>query len=144
MSNLGEWDEDTGEALTPPVQDNPPAEPVLQFQTVDEFVRDFLCPMYRRNVGQQGRAQLRWSAKWWESAEAIMRLEALWRSWEHLRQDPALGISVWFRDHADIHMAALMSPEGPWRDSEDTARASDPLPYEPPPEGLFVPYDEDD
>ncbi|WP_216666160.1 DUF4913 domain-containing protein [Actinomyces faecalis] len=27
------------------------------------------------------------------------------RSWEHPRQDPATGMSVWLRDHADHHMA---------------------------------------
>ncbi|MEJ7784942.1 MAG: DUF4913 domain-containing protein [Solirubrobacteraceae bacterium] len=35
----------------------------------------------------------------------MSRLEALWRSWEYLRLDGNLGISVWMRDHLDHHMA---------------------------------------
>lgn len=111
--------------------------PPLYFGSVDEFVREFICPIFRRNVGEEGRADYRWSARWWESAEAITRLEAIWRAWEHLRLDPATGISVWLRDHADHHLSILMSPTGPFARSKDTARPEEPLPYEPPPAGLF-------
>ena len=37
-----------------------------------------------------------------------MRRDALWRSWEHLRQDPATGISVWLKDHCDYDMTVLL------------------------------------
>src|SRR3954463_7458930 len=47
---------------------------------------------------------------WWRRPEAVIRLEAVWRSFEALRQAPATGISVWLRDHADVHMAQLTSP----------------------------------
>ena len=132
MTGLGEWDDD-------PAAD-PPADPApsLYYGSVDEFVREYVCKMFRRNVGETGRADYRWSARWWESAEAITRLEALWRSWEHLRLDPATGMSVWLRDHADHHLGVLMSPSGPWSTSRDTAGPGQPLPYEPPPPGLFT------
>lgn len=131
MSSLGEWDDD----VTPePEQD---ATPTLYFKNVDEFVREFICPTFRRHVGEEGRADLRWRARWWDSAEAIIRLEALWRSWEQLRLDPATGTSVWLRDHADPHLSVLMSPMGPWKTSKDTATVDEPLPYEAPPDGLF-------
>lgn len=124
---------------------SPPAEPevveddvpTLYYGSVDEFVREFICPVFRRNVGEEGRADYRWSARWWESAEAITRLEALWRAWEHLRMDPSTGISVWLRDHADHHLGVLMSATGPWARSKDTAGPHEPLPYEAPPAGLF-------
>ncbi len=124
---------------------NPPPEaeastedaPVLYYGSVDEFVREFVCPIFRRNVGEEGRADYRWSARWWESAEAIARLEAMWRAWEHLRMDASTGTSVWLRDHADHHLGVLMSPTGPWALSKDTAGPGEPLPYEAPPEGLF-------
>ncbi len=70
----------------------------------------------------------------------MIRLEALWRAWEHLRQDPATGMSVWWRDHPNHHMTVLMSPEGPFADAEgDTNqnKAGEPLPYVEPPEGMF-------
>ena len=115
----------------------PPPEPGLRYRTVDEFVRNLVIPVFRRNVGP--RAENRWSARWWESAEAIMRLEAMWRAWEALRNDPATGISHWLRDHADHHMAVLLSPTGPFARSQDEAKTTDPLPYTPPPDGLFPP-----
>ena len=107
--------------LNPPAEAEASAEdaPVLYYGSVDEFVREFVCPIFRRNVGEEGRADYRWSARWWESAEAIT------------------GTSVWLRDHADHHLGVLMSPTGPWALSKDTAGPDEPLPYEPPPPDLF-------
>ena len=119
--------------FTPPTPETPPQ---MYYPTVDDFVREFLCQTFRRPVGPG--SPLRWSARWWESAEAIIRLDAIWRAWEALRLDPATGMSVWVKDHADYHLAVLMSPTGPFRNSEDTAKITEPLPYEPPPAGLFV------
>jgi hypothetical protein len=36
----------------------------------------------------------RWCARWWEHAEAISRLEAPWKVFETLRQDPGTGAAV--------------------------------------------------
>lgn len=113
-------------------------EPELYYGSVDEFVREYLIGAYRRRVDGQNRL---WAARWWEYDEAVIRLDALWRAWEHLRQDPTTGMSVWWRDHADHHMGVLLSPEGPFAGSESEAdrnRKGQPLPYEAPPEGLFV------
>lgn len=123
--------------LNPPTEASAEDAPVLYYGSVDEFVREFVCPVFRRNVGEEGRADYRWSARWWESAEAIARLEAMWRSWEHLRMDASTGTSVWLRDHADHHLGVLMSPTGPWALSKDTAGPGEPLPYEAPPKDLF-------
>lgn len=131
MSDLGEWDDVADEAAA----DVDPPAPRLYFGSVDEFVREMIVPVFRREVNSRG--ELRWSARWWESAEAVIRLEALWRSWEHLRLDPALGMSVWLRDHLDPHLAVLMSPAGPFGVTSGAAGAGSPLPYEPPPPGLF-------
>ena len=138
-TGLGEWDDDQPvyDLGSTAAVDDGAAEPRLYYGSVDEFVREFVCPVFRRNVGEEGRADYRWSARWWESAEAITRLEAMWRSWEHLRLDPATGMSVWLRDHADPHLAVLMSPTGPWARSTDKAGPNEPLPYDPPPQGLF-------
>ncbi|BEH02802.1 hypothetical protein brsh051_20830 [Brooklawnia propionicigenes] len=111
--------------------------PELYFGSTDEFVREFVCPVFRRTVGEAGRAEYRWSARWWESAEAVIRLEAMWRSWEQARLDPATGISTWLRDHADYHLSVLMSPTGPFASSRDTATVNGHLPYTAPPPGLF-------
>ncbi|PYF96368.1 protein of unknown function [Georgenia satyanarayanai] len=111
----------------------------LYYGSVDEFVREYLRHVYRRRIDGRHRV---WAARWWEHDEAIIRLEALWRAWEHLRRDPATGMSVWWRDHADHHMAMLMSPDGPFSAvdpdaKENHTRKGEPLPYQPPPAGLF-------
>ncbi len=94
--------------------------------------REFVCHVYRRNVGDRPEH------RWWESPEAIIRVEAMWRSWEALRLNPATGISDWLRDHADHHMTILLHPTGPFARSTDTAKTTEPLPCEPPPDGLFT------
>ncbi|MDU0328476.1 DUF4913 domain-containing protein [Microbacterium sp. KSW2-21] len=115
-------------------------EPELYFGSVDEFVRGYLLPNYRRRVDGQ---RVVWAAEWWRYAEAVARLDALWRAWEHLRQDAQTGMSVWFRDHAEHHMSILLSPEGPFAsagegtDRQNTNEKGQPLPYIAPPEGLF-------
>lgn len=117
------------------VEEKPPE---LLYGSVDEFVRKYLRHVYRRATSDQRV----WPARWWEYDEAVIRLEALWRAWEHLRLDPSTGMSVWWRDHADHHMAVLMDPEGPFAaanhyDDVNEADKGGPLPYEAPPAGLF-------
>ncbi|MBD8537120.1 DUF4913 domain-containing protein [Plantibacter sp. CFBP 13570] len=114
--------------------DEPPKETL--YASVDEFVRKSLNDLYRRPVGS---AQL-WAPNWWAYPEALSRLEALWRAWEHLRLDGATGMSVWWKDHADHHMSVLMSPSGPFGDVHNVrTNPNEPLPYAAPPEGLFPP-----
>ncbi len=113
--------------------------PRLYFGSTDEFVRDYLCDVYRRRIDGEPRL---WAGAWWMYAEAVIRLEALWRAWESLRLDPSTGMSVWWRDHADHHMPMLMDPNGAFAslDRDDPANRNSkgaPLPYVAPPEGLF-------
>lgn len=131
-ATLAELEPDDADVQEPELESAPPA---LYYGSVDEFVRDFLVPVFSRQVGD--RAARRWSAEWWRNPEAIVRLEALWRSWEHLRLDPATGMSVWLRDHADHHLGVLWDTEGPFAKSTNQARPGQPLPYTAPPEGLF-------
>ena len=150
--DVGEWDDvdDPGiEATTVDVDDEPgqaadgaPAlieepPPPLYYGSVDEFVREYLRHVYKRRIDGRHRC---WAAEWWRYDEAVIRLEALWRSWEHLRQDAATGMSVWWRDHADHHMPALFDPEGPFagvEGDENTCKRGEPLPYTAPPAGMF-------
>jgi len=133
-----EWDDvdlDDGPADT----DEDTAEEALEpyFPDVEAFVREFLAPTYRRSLEGSHRV---WCAEWWRHAEAINRLESLWRAWEHLRLDPATGMSIWWRDHADHHMPALLAPDGPFKgcgsDRGHQPRAA-PLPAVAAPLGLF-------
>jgi hypothetical protein len=72
---------------------------------VDEFARP----------GQQ----IRWCARWWDHPEAVLRLDAMWRTWEAAALDPVRGIAVWIRDYLDPNLAVLFSPAGPFADCGD-------------------------
>ncbi|MDQ4490781.1 DUF4913 domain-containing protein [Sinomonas sp. ASV486] len=133
---LGEWDDE----FTGPAEDAGGAEgaPQLFYPDVARFVGEHLAFVYRRHINPGGGTT--WCPQWWKHAEAISRLEALWRAWEHLRLDGTTGMSTWYRDHADHHMAVLLNTDGPFKGCtpEDGHRTRlTPLPCEEPPAGLF-------
>jgi hypothetical protein len=114
-------------------------EPRPVYGSLNDFVRDYLRVVYAREIDGERRV---WAAQWWNYPEGSVRLMALWRAWELLRRDPATGLSVWLRDHADHHMPILMSPEGPFssakvRESQNKCGRGQPLPHEDAPDGLL-------
>lgn len=129
-------DEDWGAPVEQPAAE-PPA---LVYPTVEVWFDQWLRHVYARHIDGRHRV---WAAAWWKSMEAQVRLEALWRAWEHLRLDASTGMSVWFRDHADVHMRLLMDPnESPFAGADQEAPANknkkgEPLPHVPAPEGYF-------
>lgn len=105
------------------------------FVTVADWVAGYLLPRYRRS------RQQRWCPVWWEHAEAVDRLDALWQSWEALRSEGPTGLAVWWRDFADHHLHVLTDPElGPFH-ACDTDRGGHRVPpqfrSDPPPPDLF-------
>lgn len=86
----------------------PVPEPV--YDCVDDWVRDFYLPTFIRPVG----GDIRWCAEWQRHTEAILRFEAMWRSWEVLRLDGGLGLSTWLVNHLDPNAAMLLSRTGPF------------------------------
>lgn len=114
-----------------------PVGPALYFPTLDRFVSEYLALVYRRDLKT---ASMRWCPEWFKHAEAIARLEAIWRAWELLRLDPGEGASNWWLVHCDPHMRVLMSETGPFRNCRDSKHAEErslPLPVEKPPAGIF-------
>jgi hypothetical protein len=87
-----------------------PARPSPRYATLDEWVEEYFAPTFGRLVG----GELRWCAQWQQHAEAITRLEALWRSWEALRLDPALGMATWLGHHLDQQLPILLGRQGPF------------------------------
>ena len=88
-----------------------PDEPIVPFfGSLLEFVVEHFGPVYARNTSPT----VRWCASWWDHAEAIYRLEALWRSWELYRLEPRLGIASWLREFLDPQLRELTSPTGPF------------------------------
>lgn len=154
MNAIGEWDDPQPapppanpvvptnsnpepEQTNPPDKEEPTADaPPMYYRTLELFVRDFVTPVFRRRVGERG--EYRWSAQWWNNAEAMVRLDAMWRSFEHLRQENGTGMGTWLREHADPQLNALMSPDGPFKYSQDANGPGDPLPYDRPPPDLFA------
>lgn len=113
--------------------------PELLFASVDEWVRRYWRFAYRRRVSGKGSGTGRWSARWWENDEATQRLTVLWRGWEAARQDPGLGTSTWWINHADPHMNVLLSHDGPFAGAQDENLPGEPLPYKRPHPALFGP-----
>jgi len=108
------------EGPPPPPAPQPPApagvgpgeqEPTAPFfGSLLEFVVEHFGPVYARNTSPT----VRWCASWWDHAEAIYRLEALWRTWELYRLEPRLGIASWLRDYLDPQLRELTSATGPF------------------------------
>ncbi|TAL42985.1 MAG: DUF4913 domain-containing protein [Salinibacterium sp.] len=126
-------DPDTGE-VGPDAAEPAPA---LKFARLDLFVEEYLVLIYRRDLDMPS---LRWCPEWFKHAEAIARLEAMWRAWELLRLDPGEGASNWWLAHCDPHMRVLLSESGPFRNCKNGKHAearSLPLPVVHPPKGVF-------
>ncbi|WP_330229759.1 DUF4913 domain-containing protein [Nocardia sp. NBC_00508] len=112
-------------------------QPMIHASVVD-FVENYLSVVYRRQVTDLSDTV--WCPEWWQHAEAIARLDALWRAWEHYRLDGRTGLSVWFLDHADPHMSKLFDPKGPFKYCSVRNGHKDmlnPLPTKSPQHGMF-------
>ena len=109
--------------------DDPPAE--LCFPDLWSFVRDFFAPTFGRPVG----GTTRWCPHWFDHVEAVLRLEALWRSFESLRLDPQTGIATWLRDYVDHALPQLTSATGPFARCGSGHEADRALPVTAPPPG---------
>jgi hypothetical protein len=122
-------------------QDSGEPERKLVYASAVDFFADILAHSYMREVNQG--AELLWCPEWYKHAEALARVECLWRAWEHLRWEPALGLSTWWLHHADPHMASLMAPNGPFKKCayDGHNQGSDrlkPLPHAKPAPGTFM------
>jgi hypothetical protein len=115
-------------------------EPELVYSSAVEFFAELLAPSYVREVNEG--ATFAWCPEWYKHPEALIRMEAIWRAWEHLRLEPALGVSTWWLNHADPHMRVLMDKEGPFKkcayDGHKTpAPDRTALPHKSPEAGIF-------
>lgn len=109
------------------------------YPSVIEFVENYLSLVYRRDVVND--PSIAWCPEWWKHAEAVARLEILWRAWEHYRLEPRTGLSVWFLDHADPQMGRLFASDGPFRFCSAKVGHRDmlaPLPLVSPRKDLFT------
>ncbi|GAA4969805.1 hypothetical protein GCM10023205_38970 [Yinghuangia aomiensis] len=111
----------------------------LVFTSLDSFVTDYIGQILCRRLN---RATAIWCPEWWRHPEALVRLSAMWRAFEYLRVDAALGMSTFWLHHADPHMRVLMDPEfGPFAlcDPREghAVRELEPLPMAPSPPEIW-------
>lgn len=111
-----------------------PDEPELFYPDLGAFVTEYFLPVFRRLANGNNTV---WCSEWFLHAEALIRLEALWRAWEHLRLDPATGMAVWLRDFLDPTLARLLDADGPFKHCHTGHKQRDPLVSAPIPPGLF-------
>lgn len=104
---------DTGQLTDAEPSPNGTAEPKLFYPDPLAFFRGTLGPSYVREVNNG--SEFVWCSHWYKHPEALVRVEAMWRAWEYLRLDGALGASTWWINHADPHMSMLMAPNGPFK-----------------------------
>lgn len=110
-----------------------PAE--LFYPHVAEFVSDRLIYLVGSTALGSGRV---WCPEWYRHAEALSRLDSVWRAWEALRWEASFGMSNWWIHHLEPHMRALLDPAtGPFARCVGGHQNPQPLPVFDPPEGLF-------
>ncbi len=104
----------------------------LAYPNCAVWLVEYLLPNYVRKAGSHV-----WCSSWFEHPEAITRVEGLWRSWETMRWDGGTGMSVWWRDYADVHMQILLSPDGPFFNCRIDHDLPEPFALNAPPPGTF-------
>ena len=126
---------DAGAASRPQVPAGEQWEPF--YGSLVEFVEEFFVVAFARTLGGQTAA---WCTHWWDHTEAILRLEALWRTFEAARLEPVAGMANWLGGQLDRHLPVLLSGTGPFGQCRpDAHRPPDPLPVSPAPSGWFDP-----
>lgn len=118
--------------------ENPP----LQYQTVAEFVEDYIASVYNRPVTQHGT---HWCPMWWYHAEAVEIFMGLWQSWEHMRvNDGPCWLVKWKTYYFYSLMREVTGPEGPFygcspREGHAEPEHPDGMPVEAAPVDVFTP-----
>jgi hypothetical protein len=91
-------------------------EKKTQYPTVQAFVENYVCDLYRREVTDRNSEKYRrWCPQWWRHGEARARFHALWMAFEELRQGAGVEQSVFWLTHFTPHMNALLDVQGPFR-----------------------------
>ncbi|WP_280392813.1 DUF4913 domain-containing protein [Nocardia wallacei] len=99
----------------PEAQDEP-EPPRRLYATVEDFVQEYVCELYRREVSEIGlEGKRRWCPEWWRHGEARARFEALHTAFEAMRQGETVEMSVFWLTHFGPTMQHLFDPEGPFK-----------------------------
>ena len=106
-----------------------------QFPDLESWVHEFFVLTFGR-YAEQGR----WCPRWWDHPEAVLRLDALWRTWEAASLDPVHGVADWIHHRLDHNLAELFSVDGPFALCAEGRHVPTPvLPVSPPPDNFGTP-----
>ncbi|NAE18020.1 DUF4913 domain-containing protein [Enterococcus hirae] len=103
------------------------------------WIEAVFAPTFARRT----TAAFRWCGQWWQHPEAIVRLEALWRTWESLHLDPVMGMATWLRDHLDPQLAKLTAHDGPFAECAPGSHHPQPRLSTTPPPSTWWPTTEE-
>jgi hypothetical protein len=128
-------DQSSPDTLAIPVDDGPAGGEELQplYWNVEEWVEAVFTTTWPRPT--RGR----WCSRWWEHAEAIVSLTALWQSWEAARidEDPR-AMADWLTRYLYPIMHELRDDAGPFAScSPDRHSDARVLPVVPAPPGYW-------
>jgi Domain of unknown function (DUF4913) len=105
-------------------------------EDVETWVEHVYAPVYIRKTGQVQR----WCASWWAHPEAIVRLTALWRTWEAARaSEEESAMAEWLRSCFDALNPVLLADDGPFAScSPDRHSEQKPMPLTSAPPGYWT------
>lgn len=111
------------------------AGPDEEFEPLYADVETWVEACYTTTFPRQGRA--RWCARWWAHPEAVLRLTALWQSWELARVQSG-GFADWLTRYLDPINSHLTGEEGPFSAcTKDRHTEVKPWPVEFTPDGYW-------
>ncbi|QSB07181.1 DUF4913 domain-containing protein [Natronoglycomyces albus] len=90
-------------------EDNAPA-----YACLEDWVSQWLSPTINHRLGDQSQPGECWCEQWWDHAEALNRIYALWQEWEVARATSQM--STWWIYHFESHWRALTGEDGPFRE----------------------------
>lgn len=122
---FAETGHDTGHTHEAPAAE-PAAAPQLVFGSAEEFLHEQLLPTYIRDIDDRSA---KWCLEWYFHPEAVSRVEALWRSWEHLRLDGATSTRSGGVTTPTTTCASSWTPKA--RSATAKSGHRDPAPMEP-------------
>lgn len=95
--------------MTAPVVIRPPV-PVDELVYADhvEFYERYLSQVFARDP----EIEPGWCPEWREHPAAEAGVDALWRAWEQLQQDPGAGLASWWANLALPIMRELLDERG--------------------------------
>ena len=117
---------------TSPPTNNQPADKE-EFEPLYDNVEAWVDAVYTTTFARLARA--RWCPQWWAHPEAVLRLTALWQSWELARAQPG-GFADWLARLFDPINQRLIAEDGPFSAcTKERHTAATPWPNTYAPEG---------